>query len=242
MLDTPSKLLHFIEEVANAFEMSTRLGEFKRARAGGDSPRHAAYKAREVSTDFAMRGDSQVLGFLYDSVPFLKAAANSMDRLYRGLAHDVNRAHIATKAGLLALASMALYSINRGNPLYEQLEDWDRDTNWHFFLPKAGVPDNAPPAERYTHYRFPKLWEIGGVASIAERTLQHMMDNDSSGLGKETAKVVANVFGVDYMPQLLAPLYENELNRNRFTDRVHVRTYKVDAIENRQPFFLALAR
>jgi hypothetical protein len=219
VLDSPTKLLHFIEEAANAFESSTRLGEYKRAREGGADPRHAAFAAREVSTDFAMRGDSHVAGFFYDTVPFLKAAANSMDRLYRGLAHDENRAHIAAKAGLLALASMALYNINRGNPLYEQLEDWDRDSNWHFFLPKSGVPDNAAPAERYTHYRFPKLWEIGAVSSLAERSLQHIMDQNAKGFGDEAGKIVSNVFGVDYVPQLLSPLYENELNKNRFTGR-----------------------
>lgn len=232
VLDAPSKLLQAIEEIANAFEMSTRLGEFKRARAQGETPQHAAYLAREVSTDFGMRGDSQVLGFFYDTVPFLKAAMNSMDRLYRGLAHDENRAAIAARSGLLAMASMALYSINRGNSLYEDLEDWDRDTHWHFFVPKAGVPDGAPIGARYHHFRMPKVWEIGAVASLSERTLEHLMDRDPEGLGKETASIVRGVFGMDYVPQILSPLYEQNLNRNRFTDR----PIETEGMQDMQPW------
>ncbi len=49
-----------------------------------------------------MRGDSQAIGFMYDTIMFLKAGVNGMDRLYRGLAHDPNRAGIAAKIALMA--------------------------------------------------------------------------------------------------------------------------------------------
>ena len=65
VLDAPDKLLNAVETIADAFEMSTRIGEYKRAIDKGEHPRHAAYQGREVSTDFAMRGDSKVLGFMY---------------------------------------------------------------------------------------------------------------------------------------------------------------------------------
>ena len=26
--------------------------------------------------------------------------------------------------------------VNRDNPLYDDLEDWDKDNHWHFYLPK----------------------------------------------------------------------------------------------------------
>ncbi|NIR29800.1 MAG: hypothetical protein GWN84_10920, partial [Gammaproteobacteria bacterium] len=73
---TPAKLLDSLKRLAEAFEMSTRLGEFKRARKAGAHPRHAAYLGREVSTDFAMRGDGRQIGWLYDTVMFLKAGVN----------------------------------------------------------------------------------------------------------------------------------------------------------------------
>lgn len=219
--DTPAKALYFLESLTDAFEMSTRLGEFRQARARGEHPRHAAYSAREVSTDFAMRGDSQALGFMYDSVIFLKAAMNGMDRLYRGVAHDPNRIHVAAKTGLLASMSVALYLHNRDNPRYQDLEDWDRDTHWHFFIP-------GPEGD--LHFRYPKIWEVGAVASTAERTMEHMLDGDWKRYAKEVGKIVRNLFNFEYIPAVIAPLYEIAINRNRFTDRP-IHTIEMERLE-----------
>lgn len=181
VLDTPDKLLGFVETLGDAFEMSTRLGEFKKATAAGEHPRHAAYQGREVSTDFAMRGDSQALGMMYDTVMFLKPAVLSWDRLYRGLAHDPNRGAIAIKAGALAMASAALYLLNRDDPRYQDLPDWDRDANWHFF-----VGDQ--------HFRYPKIWEIGALSSAAERTVERTLEENPEGLGKDFARILGTTF------------------------------------------------
>ncbi|MEL0587104.1 MAG: LPD38 domain-containing protein [Candidatus Thiodiazotropha sp. (ex. Lucinoma kazani)] len=217
VIDTPAKFLYFLETLADAFEMSTRLGEFKQARGKGSDPRHAAYSAREVSTDFAMRGDSEVLGFFYDTVMFLKAGINGMDRLYRGVADDTNRRQIAVKTALLALASTALYALNRDNDLYDRLEDWDKDGHWHFFIPMAGAKVNAPLEERYHHFRYPKLWEIGAVSSMAERSLENLLESTPKKLGRDYLRIVLDQFKLDYVPQAFEPLYEQYLNRNRFT-------------------------
>ena len=222
VLDTPDKLLNAVETIADAFEMSTRLGEYKRAIEKGENPRHAAYLGREVSTDFAMRGDSQALGFMFDTVIFLKAAVVSMDRLYRGLAYDPNKGAIAAKSGMIALSSVGLYLMNRDDPRYADLPDWDRDTHWHFF-----VGDQ--------HFRWPKIWEIGAVASIAERTAEKTIASDPQGLGKDFARIVANTFNLNMMPQAIAPLAEQYANRNSFTKA----PIETPGMENMQPFLRA---
>jgi hypothetical protein len=226
VIDSPSKLLFAVERIADSFEVATRIGEYRRAIARGEHPRHAAYSGREVSTDFAMRGDSQALGFLYDTVIFLKAAVNGMDRLYRGLAHDPNRMAIAARTGLLALLSVALYSLNRGNPLYDDLEDWDKDGHWHIFVPtpeaiRAWADGQPMPAlgARYLHFRYPKIWEIGALASLAERSLGRFLDDQPEKLANDTLRIARNVFRVEVIPQAFGPLYELAINRNRFTDR-----------------------
>ncbi len=204
VLDTPEKLLSAVESIADAFEMSTRLGEYSRAIKAGENPRHAAYLGREISTDFAMRGDSQALGLMYDTVMFLKPAVVSFDRLARGLMHDPNRGAIATKAGLMALASMALYLLNRSDPRYQDIEDWKKDGYWHFF-----VVDQ--------HFMMPKTWEIGAMASVAERSLEKLLSHDPEGLGKDMVRILGATFSVNLMPQLVAPLVEQATNRNSFT-------------------------
>jgi len=222
VLDTPDKLLNAVETIADAFEMSTRLGEYKRAIEKGENPRHAAYLGREVSTDFAARGDSQALGFMFDTVIFLKAAVVSMDRLYRGVAHDPNKGAIAAKSGMIALSSVGLYLMNRDDPRYADLPDWDRDTHWHFF-----VGDQ--------HFRWPKIWEIGSVASIAERTVEKTIASDPQGLGKDFARIVKNTFNLNMMPQAIAPLADQYANRNNFTKA----PIETPGMENMQPFLRA---
>ncbi|MDF2366321.1 LPD38 domain-containing protein [Sneathiella sp.] len=234
VLNTPAKLLYGLETIADAFEMSTRLGEFRRAQAQGDHPRHAAYLAREVSTDFAMRGGglkrghelhdkfddvAEALGFMYDTVIFLKAAMNGLDRTYRGFVHDPNKGAIAAKTGLLALSSTGLYLLNKDNPLYQDLEDWDKDTNWHFFVPKFDAPEDARPEDKFIHLRFPKIWEVGAISSIAERTLEGIEKGTPKETFKNIASVLSQTFGIEYIPQAFAPLYEVYANHNRFTGR-----------------------
>ncbi len=224
VLDAPDKLLGFVETLADAFETSTRLGEFQRAREAGQHPRHAAYLAREVSTDFAMRGDNPAINFMYDTVMFLKPAVLSFDRLGRGLAHDPNRAAIAAKAGMVALFSMGLYLLNSEEERYQDLADWDRDTHWHFF-----VGDQ--------HFRYPKIWEIGALASVAERSLQATIEGDPSGLGGDLGRIIGQTFSLNWMPQILAPIYEQATNRNSFTKAL----IETPGMEEQQPFMRAKA-
>jgi hypothetical protein len=222
VLDAPAKLMGFVETLADAFETSTRLGEFKRAIDAGENPRHAAYLAREIGTDFAMRGDSRALAFMGDTVMFLRPALASWDRLYRGLAHDPNRAAIATKAGLLALMSSALYLYNKNNPKYQDLPDWDRDANWHFFIGEH-------------HFRYPKIWEIGAISSGAERVTEKIVAGDPRGLGTDFTRIIGATFNLNLMPQSLAPLYEQATNRNSFTGA----PIETPGMENLQPFLRA---
>lgn len=222
VLDTPNKLLGFIETLGDSFEMSTRLGEYKRAIESGEHPRHAAYLGREVSTDFAMRGDSKALGFMYDTVMFLKPALLSWDRLARGLAHDPNKGAIATKAGMMAMMSAALYLLNKDDPRYQDLPDWDRDSHWHFF-----VGDQ--------HFRYPKIWEVGAMSSAAERTVEKIIEADPQGLGKDFTRILGATFNLNFMPQILAPIYEQGANRNSFTKS----PIETPGMEDLQPFMRA---
>jgi hypothetical protein len=223
VMDAPAKLLYGAERIADAFEMATRLGEFGRASGRGEHPRHAAYSAREVSTDFAMRGDYPGINFFYDTAIFLKAGVVSMDRAYRGFVQDPNRSSIAFKTAMIALVSAGLYALNRDNPLYDQLEDFDRDLHWHFFVPRpetlqAWHDGTEPPAidERYWHLRLPKIWEIGAFASIAERQIEGILNGQVLEAQRHTLDVIVKLFSLDLVPQALEPALEGFANWDRF--------------------------
>lgn len=222
VLDTPDKMMYFVETLADAFEMSTRLGEYKKMRKQGEHPRHAAYVSRDISTDFAMKGDSQVLGAMYDTVMFLRPAVVSMDRLYRGLAHDPNKGAIAAKAGTIALLSAWLYWHNKDNPRYQDMEDWKKDSYWHFFVPLNGKEE---------HFMYPKIWEVGALASVAERSVA-MLNDQEPEYGKAVGRILKNLFNLNMMPQVLAPPLEQATNRNSFTGA----PIETPGMDNMQPF------
>lgn len=239
IIDTPAKMLYALESIADAIEMSSRLGEVSAAIKAGKSKRHAAYLGREISTDFAMRGDrfnavGNTMNVLYNSVMFVKPGMNGLDRIYRGFTKDPNKAAIFIKTGLLAVMSMGLYMVNRGNPLYEQKEDWEKDTHWFFYVPKKEYfdyvttngkePENA---EEYTglfhEWKYPKIWEIGAIASIAERSVGAIMDKRENSyedweLAHSTFRILKNMFNLDWVPQMLRGPYEVAINENRFTE------------------------
>ena len=60
------------QEMMEVSELSNRLGEFKKLRASGLSPRAAALGARDISTDFAMHGSSEGMRMFNAMIPFFK--------------------------------------------------------------------------------------------------------------------------------------------------------------------------
>jgi len=219
VLDAPGTALYFVERMGDAIESSSRIGEFSQAIASGEHPRHAAYLSRELSVDWSMKGDSKALGVAFDTVMFLRAAVVSMDRVVRGVAHDPNRGAIAAKAGLIGLASAALYLLNRGDPRYDDMDDWKKDAFWHVFVGSE-------------HFMLPKSFEVGAIGSLAERTIERTLDHDPEGLGKDVVRVISNVFGLNWKPQIISPLYDQATNSQGVT-KARIET---PGMENLQPF------
>ncbi len=196
-------------------------GLFDRLRQATVDDLHGIYKMeRDLTGKISPVGP-------YESARLSRAAASisdgaavlSWDRLARGLAHDPNRGAIAIKAGALAMASAGLYLLNRDDPRYQDLPEWDRDANWHFF-----VGDK--------HFRYPKIWEIGALSSAAERTVERTLDENPENLGKDFARILGATFNLNLMPQIVAPIYEQATNRNGFTGA----PIETPGMESMQPF------
>ena len=112
VMNSARKVAYGVEAIADAFGSGTRMGEFSRAVKRGVNPRQAAFQSREIATDFSMRGDSPVVRFMFDLVPFLNASTVSADRMIRGFYRsEENRVNNAVKTALLATASAALYAV-----------------------------------------------------------------------------------------------------------------------------------
>lgn len=231
----PMDWLTLLEKASSAFEASTRMGEFTRSIERGDDPRHAAYLSREVSSDFSMRGDSQIIGFMYDTVLFLKAAINGIDRAARGFASPKERSLLGLKTSAIAMTSGLLYLWNRGNPCYDDLPDWDKDAHWHLFIPGGPDGGNTQCERDYMHFRIPKIWEIGAMASMTERMFGATVDAAAKETGADAGKLARDMFRItadqmklDFVPFVVAPLADVYGTNKDFTGRYIVSPHQED--------------
>ena len=86
--------------------------------------------------------------------------------------------------------------------------------------------------ERYLHFRMPKIWEIGAIGSISERQLEGVLNGQPIEAQTDSLRIIAELFRFEYLPQAVAPLFEQATNRNRFTDR----PIETQAMQGVQPF------
>lgn len=70
---------------------------------------------------------------------------------------------------------------------------------------------------------------------MAERTTAKLLQDNPDGLGKDFARIIGNTFSLNFMPQIVAPLYEQATNRNPFTKA----PLETPGMENVQPFLRA---
>ena len=247
--NTPKQMFRMLEELGSIIETANRLGEYKRSRDRGASIAESVYRSKEISVDFGKRGAYQTdigktLNYLNELVMFLRPAILGIDRVYRGFARDTNRRTVAIKVGMLAMGSMALALLNNTNPMYQTLEDWDKDTHWHIFIPTKRYIEyflengEFPPNENilqsmgydpelgtvnpfYTHWRIPKIWEIGAIASIAERVGINTVNGTIFTLdtGKDFVMLFLNNFRLNPIPQFAVPIVEQIANKSFFTGR-----------------------
>lgn len=198
--------------VANAWEKYNRYGEafenanreavYAAAIKAGKSHAQAAFESKDLM-DFSMLGASRTMQVMTQLLPFFNARVQGLGKLTREL-RDNPRA-IAKRAGMITAASLALLAANWDDERYEELPDWDKDTNWHFF-----VGDQ--------HFRIPKPFEIGVLfGTIPERMVRAMGDKDTGAqFGKAVARAIGDTFALNPIPQIAKPVVETTVNYDFF--------------------------
>lgn len=186
LLLSPVEGLRWLGEKGRQLETGPRVGEYRRAIEQGKSDAEAAYMGREITTDYAMRGNSQATQFLGQVIPFFNAMMVGGDRLYRSLARDpTHRGATMAKTLMVGLFSAALYEWNRHNPRYNDLAQWDKNAYWHFFSPDGD------------HAKIPKVWEVGALGTLAEYVMAGGHgDEKSSELWKAAGWLLLEQFGI----------------------------------------------
>ena len=118
------------EEFNNILEYSTRLGLYRRARKSGASKTSAVLDAREATLDFN-RGGSAAME-INKKVPFFNAAIQGTLKFVE-MCKEKPRL-MATRMGIMAMASLALHAYIRSDDeysaLYDEMQDYERNQFW----------------------------------------------------------------------------------------------------------------
>ena len=193
------------QKTGDRAENVNRVALYKKLRAEGKSHLEASYAARDVM-DFSMQGTWGAVRFLAQTVPFFNARLQGMYKLGRGALEDPRRFSVVT--GAVAMASIALLLAYEDDEDWKQREDWDREVFWWF---KIGD----------TAYRIPKPFEIGALATIAERGMEAMISDELTGkeFAQRVRSIVMEQMSMNPTPQFIKPMIELWANKNFFTGR-----------------------
>jgi len=233
ILDSPESIKEGLKTLWQAYEdfgtrteAVNRIALYKQLKAQGLSHLEASYQARDL-LDFSMQGSSGAFRYLTQSVPFLNARLQGLYKLGRdGLiptsrviyntltdkpytlddAAKAKRFSIVTASTMMA--SMLLYLAFKDDDDFKRREQWDRDNFWWIKLPGM---DSA--------LRIPKPFELGAFGTLAERTLEQIVDKDVEGkqFGDSLSRMLTNTFSLNPVPQFVKPMVDLYANKDSFT-------------------------
>lgn len=186
----------------------------------------AAFEARDL-IDFSANGAWPFIRILIDIVPFMNARLQGLDKIYRsGVKPGTNvlkaamtngdstvsdrqaAARFFSVTGALTMATIALYLHNKDDEEYKKLEDWQKDTYWFV---------------RFGDQKFfiPKPFEVGAIATLAERVTQQFVDDEATGkvFRQRMMQMMGDTFSFSPVPQMMQPALDIYANYDAFTRR-----------------------
>lgn len=233
ILDSPEKvkkgltiLLEKYKDLGNKSEAANRMALYNQLKEKGYDHLQASFYARDM-LDFSMQGSWPAFRLAAQTIPFLNARVQGLYKLGRdgvtptyrvlyntitGKEIDANDAQKARSFGYtslaVAMASMLLYMAFKDDEEFQKREQWDRDNFWWIRLPGM---DYA--------FRIPKPFEIGAFGTMAERTLEQIIDQGAEGkaFGDSLFRMLTDTFAMNPVPQFVRPLLDIYANKDSFT-------------------------
>jgi N12 class adenine-specific DNA methylase/DNA-binding XRE family transcriptional regulator len=220
--DIFGKLLSSMEYGADIFEYGTRVGDFILAQNAGKSNWQSAYEAREVSTDFSIRGANNAFAGFMATVPFMKAGINGIDKTMRRIFilngemklsnmtkfNDIHDKIINEKiklymaGGMIAGVTLALYYANKDDERYKRLTRDQKLMYWHIFIGDE-------------HYKIPRPYDLGFIFSgIPEIMADAVYTENGEDALKDFMWGAKNMFSVGDISGLFQPILEDMTNTN----------------------------
>jgi hypothetical protein len=201
--------LKVFQDFSEGLEKPTRVGVFKRSSEKGASDIRAGFESREATTDFARIGAGMASLAIPSLYAFFNARLQGTDKVIRTLKDNPVKATLL--ASPLAIASAALYMLNRSEPDWAEVPQWQKDLFW---LKKV----------KGQWVRIPK-GDLGVMfGTSTEKVLEYLDKNEPGKMASFAVDLMNNLSPIDfqgggYIPNLVRPTVENIANHNFFLKR-----------------------
>lgn len=233
ILDSPEKvkkgltiLWEKYKDWGNKSEAANRMALYNQLKEKGYDHLQASFYARDM-LDFSMQGSWPAFRLAAQTIPFLNARVQGLYKLGRDGVNPTARVLYNTITGkeiqaddaqkarsfgyttmAVAMASMLLYMAFKDDEEFQKREQWDRDNFWWIRLPGM---DYA--------FRIPKPFEIGAFGTMAERTLEQIVDSGAEGkaFGDSIFRMLTDTFAMNPVPQFVRPIIDLYANKDAFT-------------------------
>jgi hypothetical protein len=191
------------ERLGEMSESANRMGIFLAEKRKGASVTKAAFESRDL-LDFHRKGAGGVAQALIQTVPFLNARLQGLDKMARSMKGE-NKKRFWTAAAIMSIGSLALHYINEDNEDYKKLSDWEKIAYWHFY-----VGDE--------HFRIPTPFEVGSIFGAIPMAMYEAVKKDRTmgELFRFVGQIVANTFAFNPVPHLFKPVLEQITNFDFF--------------------------
>jgi len=217
-----SRVIGAMEYGADIFEYGTRVGDFALSQKNSKSNMQSAFEAREVSTDFAIKGSKQGWTTFMATVPFMKAGINGIDKTARRIFSlngemkfnnalkfrnqlgelQAHKLKLYATGGIIAALSLALWFNNKDDDRYKKLTRDQKLMYWHFF-----VGDE--------HIKIPRPYDIGfAFATLPEIIADGIYTKHGKDSAKDFVWGVKTMFSVGNISGLFQPILDDMTNTN----------------------------
>jgi len=204
---SPMKAWDWWGKVGEASENAARMGVYLKDRAAGKTRFEAGFNAKDL-LDFHMSGQSGVMQFLIQTVPFLNARIQGLYKVARtgGDTKNENFAKFWVAGTIMSMAAMALHFINDDQEWYKDLPQHEKLSYFHF---KFGD----------TRFRLPVPFEVGSMFGVSPVSIYEWASGQKDG--DQTFdlfyQMVRDIFAFNPIPQAIKPLWDQYANKDSFT-------------------------
>jgi N12 class adenine-specific DNA methylase len=212
VLNTKDKLLKMwdaYQDLGARLENVNRATAFQKTLKETGSLLKAANEANDLLA-FQAHGSSKALYELSRTVPFLNAGLQGIDKMIRMAGNEATAKRFWTVTGMYVTASVMLALSMAGDDDYENAEDFEKET-YHLF--------KIPGVDRLL--KIPRPFEIGAMASIAERIAQQLVAEspDPEFAAGRIINILGSQMRLNPIPQVSRPALEIWANKSFFTGR-----------------------